>query len=212
MDWDDVYLNSRLEDIPWHSDKPPGFLVRSIRSVPRGAALDVCCGAGTSSVYLAGQGFRVTGIDVSPEAVRLARERAKARGVRASFRVGDVLGLGAASRYGLVFDRGCFHHMPPSSRERFIRNVHRSLKPGGTYLLMAFSDRNGFAKSLSREDIRSLFSGLFRVGRITESVHVEPGGARVYLYSASMAKLPSSPGRPRAAGGKRKPLAAVSSI
>jgi 2-polyprenyl-3-methyl-5-hydroxy-6-metoxy-1,4-benzoquinol methylase len=57
-------------------DRPLGILAEAIRSSSPGSALDVSMGNGRNSVYLASLGWKVTGYDVSPEALTLARERA----------------------------------------------------------------------------------------------------------------------------------------
>ncbi|NWG11350.1 class I SAM-dependent methyltransferase [Candidatus Bathyarchaeota archaeon] len=45
--------------------------------IKKGKALDICCGAGTNTVYLAKKGFEVTGIDISSKAIEYATEKAK---------------------------------------------------------------------------------------------------------------------------------------
>jgi len=57
-------------------DRPLGVLGETARAMPAGAALDVAMGNGRNSVYLASLGWKVTGYDISPEGLRLARERA----------------------------------------------------------------------------------------------------------------------------------------
>src|SRR5262245_12964862 len=66
------------EQLPWHRDEPPGLLVRAVQQRGRpGKALDLGCGTGVFSIYLAKQGYEVTGIDLVPKAIDWARERAR---------------------------------------------------------------------------------------------------------------------------------------
>jgi len=51
------------------------------RQPPYGSVLDIGCGSGIWSVKLAARGWEVTGIDLVPKALRLARERARQAGV-----------------------------------------------------------------------------------------------------------------------------------
>jgi 2-polyprenyl-3-methyl-5-hydroxy-6-metoxy-1,4-benzoquinol methylase len=77
----------------WERRTPPSDLIESIEgpnALPRGRALDLGCGTGTDSIYLAQHGWDVTGVDMVPEALAIARRRAAAAGVKAHFVLGDV--------------------------------------------------------------------------------------------------------------------------
>jgi len=58
--------------------------------VLRGRALDVGCGAGVLSVWLADKGMDVTGIDLFPEAIAMAEALAARKGVRVKFASSDL--------------------------------------------------------------------------------------------------------------------------
>ncbi len=188
MEWDDIYRTMPLERIPWHSEKPPESLVRNVRKLKHGNALDLCCGAGTNSIFLAKNGFMVTAIDISESAVDIAKMRAGKEGVKVDFRVGDVLDFDPGKKIDFAFDRGCFHHVPLSKRMEFAVNLAGFVKPGGKFQLMAFSDRNGFEKSLEKEDIKKIFSPYFDVEEIDEELHIEPDGSRIYMHVALMTR------------------------
>ncbi len=87
-------------------------LVEGHKALPAGQALDIGCGTGTQAVYLASQGWEVTGIDVVQKPLRQARARSIASGVSVRWVRGDVARLselGVTPGCTLVFDRGCFH-------------------------------------------------------------------------------------------------------
>ena len=94
VDMEAIYAKTPLQEIPWDVVTPPDDLVQLVESaqVPRGRAVDFGCGTGNNSIYLARQGFEVTGVDVSPTAVGIARQRAQQQGVKCNFIVADVLG------------------------------------------------------------------------------------------------------------------------
>lgn len=141
-DWDEHY---RLGMTPWDTETPEPALVDFVRRLgrARGRALDVGCGTGTHTVWLATQGFDVVGIDVSARAI----ERARARAANThpdgavSFAIHDF--LGAPPRGGpfdLVFDRGVFHVFDtPDDRARFALRVAGCLAPSGQWLSLAGS-------------------------------------------------------------------------
>ncbi len=86
-DWEEIYSRHNLTEIPWHSDKPDRELIDLIenKKIKPYSVLDVGCGAGTDAIYLASKGCKVTAIDVSHEAIRIAWERAEKAGVEINF-------------------------------------------------------------------------------------------------------------------------------
>ena len=60
---------------------PSQLLVDNIKLLPKGRVLDVAMGTGRNAVYLAKKGFKVKGVDISPEAVRSALDHAREAGV-----------------------------------------------------------------------------------------------------------------------------------
>jgi SAM-dependent methyltransferase len=105
-------------------------------------ALELGCGTGTNSVWLAQQGFEVTGVDLAPLAVERAEKRAHAAGVKAHFVVGDVLQLpDLDGPFAFFFDRGCYHAVRREAPERYAPAVARQLAPGGRGLILAGNAR-----------------------------------------------------------------------
>ncbi|MGD9646784.1 MAG: class I SAM-dependent methyltransferase [Pirellulales bacterium] len=140
-DWNESYRDGNL---PWDTGRPSTELQAVVR---RGAiepcrALELGCGTGTNSVWLAQHGFEVTGVDVAPLAVERAEERARAAGVRASFLVGDVLELPKLDGpFAFFFDRGCYHAVRRGAAERYAPAVARQLAAGGRGLILAGNAR-----------------------------------------------------------------------
>jgi len=136
--WDTRYLSG---DIPWDTGIVPPEVERLISSpeVQRGWALDLGCGTGLSSRYLARHGFRVVGIDLSLSALDRASRAARAEGAAAHFCAGDVSDLTyLAIRCTLALDVGCFHAVPPAARSVYVSSLGKLLLPRGYYLLYAF--------------------------------------------------------------------------
>ena len=86
-EWDEYYRKYPLEMLGWELGKPRPILVEYVEKglIPKGKALDICCGAGTNSVYLAQSGFEVTGIDISLTAIGMAKKKAKQANVNINF-------------------------------------------------------------------------------------------------------------------------------
>src|ERR1700742_1438089 len=92
IEWNDRYRDGNL---PWDTGRPSSELQRVVSQnvIEPCRALEIGCGTGTNGVWLAQQGFDVTGVDVAPLAVERAGQRAEAAGVQARFLVADVLQL-----------------------------------------------------------------------------------------------------------------------
>jgi tocopherol O-methyltransferase len=105
--------------------------------------LDVGCGIGGSSLYLA-QKFNasVTGITLSPVQASRATERAQEAGLAASvqFQVADALEMPFADEtFDFVWSMESGEHMP--DKEKFLAECYRVLKPGGTFLMATWCHR-----------------------------------------------------------------------
>ncbi len=137
-------LTYRFRDPPWDTGVTPPELVSLVESgaVRPGRALDLGCGTGTNSIYLAQHGFAVVGVDFARKAIASARSKARRAGVTAEFIVGDVTRLDALrDPFDLILDVGCFHSLQASNRARYVQTLNRLSHPGTTVLLYAFSPR-----------------------------------------------------------------------
>jgi SAM-dependent methyltransferase len=121
-----------LRHPPWDTGISPPELFAFMREHAPGRALDLGCGTGTNVITLAQHGWQVTGVDFAPPAIAVARRKARAAGVKADLRVGDVMRLnGVAGPFDLILDIGCFHGLPAEGRLAYRDNVLRLLAPGG---------------------------------------------------------------------------------
>jgi SAM-dependent methyltransferase len=102
--------------------------------IPVGAqVIDIGCGGGWTSLFLAETGYRVVGYDIVPVNVGVARARAERWGVSASFEVADMESLPAGDPVDLALVFDALHH---SNRQlAVLESVARRLRPGGWVLL-----------------------------------------------------------------------------
>lgn len=157
----------RLGLTPWDNDRiPPGLaaLVEGPHALPPGRALDLGCGTGTHSVYLARHGWQVTGIDFTAQALEAARRKAAENGVSASFIEGDVTrldGLDLGQGYTLLLDFGCFHGLSDVERDRCVAGLEGVAAPDARMLLFAFQAgrRGPGPRGISREELAWRFAG-----------------------------------------------------
>lgn len=154
----------RPEQLPWHSETPPELLCKATAAdASPGRALDIGCGSGVFTVWLAERGYRVTGLDFMEPAVRMARQRVEAAKANADVGCGSVLDFEPGETFDLILDRGCLHTLPPSTRSRYRDQLLRWLKPGGNYVLVHLGRRHLLdwrpvgPRRRSREEVLALF-------------------------------------------------------
>jgi 2-polyprenyl-3-methyl-5-hydroxy-6-metoxy-1,4-benzoquinol methylase len=191
-EWNEIYRSYPLGSLGWELGKPRPILVEFVENglIKKGKTLDLCCGAGTNTVYLAENGFEVTGIDVSQRAIEYAKAKAANGNVKVNFIIESFVDLSFGDEvFDFVFDMGCFHHVEVVDRPKFIRGVHRVLKKGGDYLLTCFSYKNGSAwNHFTENQLVNLFSGYFEISEVRHFSSIEGDGVKRYFYTVWMKK------------------------
>jgi len=124
---------------PWDTGISPPELLEFIQTHSAGKAIDLGCGTGTNIITLVRSGWRVTGVDFAPRAIKLARQKIKQSGVQAELLVGDATKFtGITGPFDLALDLGCFHGISKEGRRKYLDQLERILAPNGFWLLYAF--------------------------------------------------------------------------
>jgi SAM-dependent methyltransferase len=121
-------------NIPWDIGKPDFNLTETVIQNPINSCkvLDIGCGTGDNSIWLAQKHFQVTGTDIS----EIAIEKASKKDVKCTFHVVDFIRNQIEGvLFGFVFDRGCFHTFTSASeRKKFAKKVASNLEKDGLCL------------------------------------------------------------------------------
>lgn len=163
--WDERYAEGST---PWDTEVVPPELHEAVDSgllrAP-GVALDLGCGTGTNTLFMAGLGFVAYGIDVAWLALVQARGKAMAAGATAYFCQGDVAGLDFLPVSAVfALDIGCLHSLLPADRARYAGSLGRRVQPGGHYLLYGFDEgpaSEGGVMGFAAGEIASIFDPWF---------------------------------------------------
>jgi SAM-dependent methyltransferase len=183
----------RLGFTPW--DNHP--LAQSLRNLiegngspalPPGNALDVGCGTGDSSIYLTQQGWHVTGVDFTPEALQKARAKARAANADVNFVQADVRHLRQAGITGplqLIVDNGCLHNMNDDDRDCYVREVSAIAAPDGRLLIVAFIPGGRFGvRGIDRAEMERRFASGWTLVSAGDERELDGGTTptRYYLF------------------------------
>jgi SAM-dependent methyltransferase len=117
---------------------PNDFLVSVADRIPTGRVLCLAEGEGRNAVYLAARGHEVVAVDQSLVGLDKARRLAESRGVHLETVQADLADFEIApgGYSGIV---SVFVHLPPALRARLHGDVVRGLRPGGAFVLEAFT-------------------------------------------------------------------------
>ena len=158
----------RLGFTPW--DGHP--VARSLRDLiegngassrlPAATALDIGCGTGDNSIYLAKHGWQVTGVDFVAKAVDKARAKAAANDVGINFLHADATRFsseGVGTNFALIVDNGCLHGMSDEDRDAYVREVAAVAAPDARLLIVAFIPGGSFGvPGIAPADVERRFS------------------------------------------------------
>jgi len=133
--WDERY---RAKPLVW-SAGPNQFLVEEVADLPVGRALDVACGEGRNSLWLAQRGWNVVATDFSPVAIDKARARATELGLDVDCRVADATDpVDGAFDLVLLF----YLQVPRDGMARAVAACAQAVAPGGLLLVVGHDARN----------------------------------------------------------------------
>src|SRR3990172_1969622 len=122
--WEKKYSGDGYEPHP----NPSALLTEWLDERPPGRALDLACGTGRNALYLAEKGYDVTAIDISPQAIALAKDMAREKGLKINWIIADLDNYAIQGQYDLIVIS--FFHV----NRNMVSSVINALKKGGILL------------------------------------------------------------------------------
>ena len=178
-DWNSRYQGG---DLLW-TDRPNRFLVAEANGLAPERALDLACGEGRNAVWLAKQGWQVTGVDFSDEAIKKAGLLAANRGVEVDWVHADLLEYApSAQTFELVIV--FYLQLPIEERRKVFPRAASVVAPGGTFLLVAH-DPGNLARGYGGPRDPALLYGADEVVADLESFEIERAGPVVRQVDTS---------------------------
>jgi SAM-dependent methyltransferase len=166
MMFNNIYLSA-----PGFNTKPNALLVSAAKGRKPGRALDVGMGQGRNAVFLAVEGWDVTGFDISDEGLKIAKRDAERVGVKinAVLQSREEFAFGAAQWDLIVVT----YETIPLETPTYVKRLKDSLRPGGLIVIESFASDSGSFNRRSVDidpgQLRRAFDG-FRILRFEDTV------------------------------------------
>jgi 2-polyprenyl-3-methyl-5-hydroxy-6-metoxy-1,4-benzoquinol methylase len=141
------------------------MLIRTLdQRTTLGNVLDIGCGAGNYSLYMAGRGYAVTAIDFMPQAVEITRRRAAEAGCDIDVVEADLRTWVTDKHFDVILDVGCLHSLAPRDRSVYREQLLHWLAPDGDFVLTHWHSRGWWdrwpigPRRVDRRDVEQFFA------------------------------------------------------
>lgn len=142
--------SAKITNVPWEIGSAQPAVCKILDERPPGRLLDVGCGLGRNSKAAFDRGYKVTAIDISPEAVEKCHEIHSNSGV--SFQVMDACKTGLEPNFDIILDSATYHAIPATKRVTYLKEMRRLASQGTTFHLITFApSEHGMPKPLANE-------------------------------------------------------------
>ena len=173
--FDKHYWENHWDDRTSHFVAANPYLVEETAGTTPGTALDAGCGVGAGAIWLAEQGWRVTGADISAAALTAASKQAESVGVDVTWIEADLTSWTPDGQWDLVMT----HYAHPSIPQLdFYRHIARWVAPGGSLLIVGHLHDGAHDHShegappreatVTAKDITALFDASWRIDTAAE--------------------------------------------
>ncbi len=172
--WNEKYLK---EDFPWN--KPSEIVENFYRFAPKGKALDIACGLGRNSIFLAEKGFYVDAVDISDVALKKLKGKKNINPIEADLDLYNI----EENSYGLIININYLNR-------RLFPQIKEGLINGGLLIFETFTlhEEKGFMQPKNRDfllrknELLHVFSDMYVIF-YQEKVITKPDGEKAFISS-----------------------------
>lgn len=164
-EWWTKFYSDPNRKCPFFTENPDENLIELVETrkiLPPSKVLDLGCGNGRNSIYLANLGFEVEAVDFSETAIKIAKENSSKTNNSIKFHCQSIFDFRCSDKkYDFIYDSGCFHHIAPHRRACFLSIIVQALDSGGIFAMVCFAPGGGSDYSdLEVYEKRTLGGGL----------------------------------------------------
>lgn len=138
-------IYEKPDEAPWTIKEPPAELTNFIKSnsIKCGKVLDLGCGEGYYSAYLASLGFNVTGIDISRRAINYSIKNSKNYAEKCKLIRMDATKIhNLKDKFDIILEWGLLHFIPHNKRNRYFQMLYNLLEKDGIYFSVSFNEQS----------------------------------------------------------------------
>ncbi|NLI73341.1 MAG: class I SAM-dependent methyltransferase [Euryarchaeota archaeon] len=188
-----LFREGLIRDETFGERRPHALLIEVVSSglAPRDRVLNLHCGMGSDSLYLAQEGFVVTAVGFCADDIEGVRKDARAAQAKITTHIMDPAALSFGDEeFDFIADVGCIFKVDKNKRSTLLSELYRTLRRGGrmfTMLPTSSADPQG----ATRSSIEEMFHPPFEILTIDESAMAKEGGKadHLYYYSILMEKV-----------------------
>ncbi len=159
--WESNYSRNKSADT-FSNGKPSSEIPALIRGLKTNSKiLDLGCGDGRNSLYLASQGFHTKAIDISDAGIKKLREIASKNDLNITAEIQDIRTFIFKEKYDLILSQYCFYLIEKQYWMRLIKDMKNNTKVGGYNVISVFTDKLPIP-----DDLKDFAVGIFNEGEL----------------------------------------------